>query len=135
MKKSPKSQLPAKLARGCRRFEQWRDSHKPRSRLPKHLWSLAAELAQEFGLSRTASILRLDYNALKTRVELADSNPHGALPPSPSFLELLPPEMQSPVECTVDCEGSQGTRIHIHIKCGPWPDLADLCSRLWSSAE
>ncbi len=135
MKKSSKSQLPAKLAQGCSRFEKWRNSHKLRSRLPKHLWSLAVELAREFGLSKTASILRLDYNVLKTRVELPVSETRPPVLPPPSFLELFPPEASPPVECTVECEDSQGARIRIHITGGPLPDLADLCGELWSQVE
>ncbi len=135
MKKSSKSQLPAKLSRGCRRFEKWRNSHKPRSRIPKHLWSLAVDLAREFGLSKTASTLRLDYNDLKRRVELLVSGTRSPVSPPPSFLELCSPEASRPVECTVECEDSQGGRIRIHITGGPLPDLADLCDGLWSQVE
>ncbi len=135
MKKSSKLQLPAKLARGCRRFEKWRNSHKPRSRIPKPLWSLAAELAREFGLSKTASTLRLDYNDLKRRVELSVSDTRSPVSPPPSFLELCPPEASRPVECTVECDDGQGGRIRIHIKGGQFPDLAELCGVLWSQVE
>ncbi len=65
MKNPRKSPLPAKLARGRRCFERWRRDHKPPTRLPESFWSLAVELAQEYGLSRTSRTLRLDYNGLK----------------------------------------------------------------------
>ena len=135
MKKSSKLQLPAKLARGCRRFEKWRHSHKPHSRIPKPLWSLAVELAREFGISKTAGILRLDYNDLKRLVALSVSETNSPVPPPPSFLELCPPEASRPLECTVECEDSQGGRIRIHIIGGPLPDLTALCGELWSQVE
>ena len=69
MKNPRQSPLPAKLARGRRRFERWRRDHKPPARLPVYLWSLAAELAREYGISRTARTLRLEYNGLKKRLE------------------------------------------------------------------
>ena len=72
MKKPLKSKLPAKLARGRRSFEKWRSTHKPRSRLPGHLWSVAEELAGEYGVSRAAHALGLDYYGLKKRIKPAD---------------------------------------------------------------
>ena len=60
MKNPSKSNLPAKLAHGRRCFEKWRRAHKPPTRLPAHLWSLAAQLAREYGLNRTARTLRLE---------------------------------------------------------------------------
>ena len=50
MKNLPRAPLPAKLAQGRKCFEQWRNLQTRRTRLPKHLWSLATELAREFGL-------------------------------------------------------------------------------------
>ena len=45
------SMLPDKLAQGLRQFEQWRRQREGRGRVPDHLWSLAVELAREFGVS------------------------------------------------------------------------------------
>ena len=69
MKNPWKSPLPAQLACGRRCFERWCRTHKSPTRLPQHLWSLAAELAREYGISRTARTLRLEYNGLKKRLE------------------------------------------------------------------
>jgi hypothetical protein len=131
MKNPSKSHLPAKLARGRRRFESWRSRHKPPTRLPERLWALAAELACEYGLNKTARTLRLDYNCLKKRVALPVS---GASPaaPAPPFLELFSSGPNSTVECTVECEDSKGARIRIHIKGLEPPDLTALSSGLWS---
>ena len=61
------SVLPDRLALGVRQFEQWRAQQDRRRRLPDHLWSLAVELAREFGVSRTAKTLRLAHNTPQTQ--------------------------------------------------------------------
>ncbi len=132
MKHRSKSPLPAKLAQGLKCFEQWRSKHKPGTRLPDPLWSLATELAREFGLNPTASTLRLDYYGLKKRLErlgLDDTSPATA---KPSFLELLPVETTSAAECTIECQNAAGTQIRIQLKGRDLPDLTGLCGELWS---
>ena len=133
MKNPRKSPLPAKLARGRRRFERWRRDHKPPARLPESLWSLATKLAREYGISRTSRTLRLDYNGLKKRLEfLAPDEASPATAPPPPFLELLPAGMPSTVECTLEREDAQGVTIRIHLKGRELPDLAALGRSLWS---
>ena len=114
MKNPRKTPLPAKLARGRRRFERWRHDHKPPTRLPESLWSLAVGLAQEYGLSRTSRILRLDYNGLKKRLEFLAPDETSPATAPPPFLELLPPGTPSTVECTLEREDAQGIKIRIH---------------------
>lgn len=131
MKKSLKSHLPTKLARGRRSFEKWRSTHKPRSRLPGHLWSVAEELAGEYGLSRTAHVLGLDYYGLKRRIKPVDLAGCSKAKPGVSFVELLPSIATAAVECTIECEDSEGAKIRIHLKGSELPDLAALSSGLW----
>ena len=80
------------LARGCDRFEAWRRSRQVGARIPEKLWSLAVGLAETHGLSRTASVLKLDYSALKKRVAGRNAHPgaddSGLV--SPGFIELSP---------------------------------------------
>jgi len=61
-------EIPASLVRGRARFEAWRRYRKLGARIPDELWSLAVTLADEQGLSRTASVLGLDYYSLRQRV-------------------------------------------------------------------
>ena len=65
--------IPAPLARGRDRFEVWRRARKPGARIPDELWTLAVKLADDHGLSRTASVLKLDYYSLKKRVAAKSS--------------------------------------------------------------
>jgi len=134
--------LPAPLARGRRRLERWRRTHKPRTKLPESLWSLSAELAREYGLNRTARTLRLDYNCLKKHLDalvadgsapaLSTCRPAGR---APTFLELPLAGTPSAVECLLECEDGRGARIRIHLQGGELPDLAALSWGLWSSAR
>lgn len=131
--KNPQNQiLPAKLASGLEQFEKWRSEHKARSRFPEHLWSLAAKLAREYGLNKTAHTLRLDYNCLKKRINSAVSGnmPHTAV--KPQFLQLLPSELKSELECTIECEDAKGSWISINFKGRELPDLTAVISSLWS---
>lgn len=132
MKYPSKSNLPTKLARGRERFEKWRGKQKSRSRLPEPLWGLAAQLAREYGLSRTARILRLDYHCLKKRIELAVSDKVLKPTAAPPFLELIPAGPPAGVECTIECEDGQGARIRIHLRGRELPDLAALGRSLWN---
>jgi len=132
MKNSRKSKLPVQLARGRKRFEQWRSKHKPHTRLPGHLWSLAVKLAGEYGLNRTAKTLRLDYNVLKKRMKTT-APPAIPTQSEPAFLQLLPSELTAAAECIIECENTRGTKLHIHIKGRELPDLAALSTALWSS--
>ena len=61
--------LPARLEGLRRRFEDWRRTRKVRSRIPEPLWASAVKLAGRYGIHRTAKALRVDYYALKKRVE------------------------------------------------------------------
>ena len=61
--------LQSDLEQLRRRFEEFRKTQPVRSRLPEPLWIAAAKLAKRYGLYPTARALRLDYTALKRRVE------------------------------------------------------------------
>ena len=61
--------LPARLEGVRRRFEHWRRTRKVLSRIPEPLWAAAVKVAGRCGISHTAKTLRVNYNALKKRVE------------------------------------------------------------------
>ena len=133
MKHQPISILPAKLAEGCRHFEQWRSRQQTRCRLPEHLWSLAVGLAREYGVSKTARILHLDYHRLKQRTQRPVFKNYTTEPPSMQFMEIMPENLSRRVDCTVECEDAHHTKIRIELKGSEWPELTRLCSQLWNS--
>lgn len=132
MKHRSHSQLPAKLADGRQQFERWRSQHKPYTHIPEPLWALATELAREFGLNRTASMMRLDYYGLKKRLERPGLDDTSPATDGPSFLELLPVQATPAVECTIECQNAAGAQIRIQLKGRDLPDLTGLCGELWS---
>ncbi len=97
------------LARARDRFTAWRQTKKPKSRIPEPLWELAVKLAAKHGLHRTARILKLDYYCLKKRVEAVQRHGEG----NPSFIEL-PPASAPVQECIIEFEdGAVSLRLHL----------------------
>ena len=125
-----KSNVPARLARGRERFDKFRKKHKGYRRLPESLWSAAVNLAQTYGVNRTARTLRLDYSGLKKRLESTVAATPSDVGPGPTFVELLPSELTAAAECALECRRPDGTTIRIHLKATQLPDLAALSHTL-----
>ena len=132
MKNPSKAKVPARLDRGRRRFETWRRKHKTRCRLPEPLWVAAVKLAREYGVNRTARILRLEYRALKKRVEANTSEDSSRDSTGQPFLQLLGSELTTATECLMECEDARGTKLRLHIKGSQLPDLAAWIGKLWN---
>jgi len=135
--------LPAGLEDVRRRFERWRQAHQTRSRIPDSLWAAAARAASRCGIHRTSRALRLDYYALKERVEQqsaaivapaakAVANQH--FPSLPAFLELAPSASIGSCECTLELENAAGAKMRVHLKNIAMPDLAALSRSFWNPA-
>jgi len=135
--------LPAGLEHVRRRFELWRQAHQTRSRIPDSLWAAAGRAAGRCGIHRTSRALRLDYYALKERVEqqsaaiaapatMAVANQR--LPSVPAFLELVPPASIGSCECTLELENAAGAKMRVHLKHIAMPDLAALSRSFWNPA-
>jgi hypothetical protein len=54
MSKLAQYEIPAGLKEAQQRFAEWRSSHSGRRPIPESLWTLAAELASQHGVFRTA---------------------------------------------------------------------------------
>jgi hypothetical protein len=133
--------LPARLAGLRQRFEDWRRTHQARSRIPASLWGSAVKMAGVYGLHRTAKSLRLDYYALKKRVEHETPvNDSRATIPAAGpkrevvtpFLELVPPLSAGVGECIVELENAAGAKMRVHLKGMASPDLAALSQSFWN---
>lgn len=120
--------IPAPLARGRDRFGAWRRSRSRGTRIPEQLWKLAAKLADAHGLARTASVLKVDYYALKKRVE---STNRRACSKTPAFVELVPPAVGSSGECVIELEDGAGASLRVHLKGYDAPDLMALSRSFW----
>jgi hypothetical protein len=88
MGRSELVQLPLDLVRGRSQFEAWRGQSGGRGRIPDALWATAVRLAKVYGIGRTAKVLGLDYDRLKTRAAAAGEPPQSS---GPAFVELASP--------------------------------------------
>lgn len=136
--------IPPNMRRLYRRFERWRSARTGRLPIPERLWAAATELAQEHGVSPTASALRLDYGRLKQRVKAAVPAARGRVvktraavprrtqprPRPPAFVELITPRPGSSPECRVELEGPRG-RMRIDFKGVATAELVALSRALW----
>jgi hypothetical protein len=150
--------IAAPLARGRDRFEVWRRTRQVGTRIPDELWSLAVKLADQHGISRTASVLGLDYYSLKKRVAAgnsgvtsvpsafvegsassdsasSDSAASDSASACPAFIELSSLQVSSPGasgECVVEFADGTGASLRIHLSGCQTPDLVALGRSFWS---
>lgn len=120
--------LPQAIAQLQRQLEQIRSSQPPRSRLPESLWGAAVELARQHGIYRIAHALRLDYMALKKRLNGVASGSQSA--DKTAFIELVTQPSTVLPECVIEFESARGGRMRIHWKAAAPPDWTSLL-RAW----
>ena len=137
--------LPARLAGVRGRFERWRRTRKVGTRIPKSLWAAAVKVAEVHGINRTTKALRVNYYALKKRVEqkAAETKSDNADGAAATFLELAPLELnQSNIigdlraglcECTLELEDAAGAKMRVYLKGSGVPDLAAISREFWRS--
>ena len=123
-RKNDKASLPNPLSLVCKRFNRWRQTHPPRTRISEGLWSEAVVAARECGRSRTARVLGLDYYALKKRLADTPAANSGNNKDTSSFVELIPPPAHA--ECVIEIENGDGGKMRISLKGGDIPDLVSL---------
>jgi hypothetical protein len=124
-------EVPARLEGLRRRFEHWRRTRKGRSRIPETLWAAAVKAAGKYGLHPTARALRLDYYALKKRLEASGRLSDGGA--VATFVELAPPASGGAHECILELEDPGGAKMRVHLKGVEAPDLAALSRSFWST--
>ncbi|MDP6719649.1 MAG: hypothetical protein QGF59_13400 [Pirellulaceae bacterium] len=111
--------IPAALARGRARFQAWRRTRRRGSRIPDSLWKLAVKLAGAYGVSRAASALKVEYYALKKRVESQNLRARSA---APACVEISPSPLVTSGECIVELEDGAGASMRVHLKGYDAPD-------------
>lgn len=123
-------EIPVGMRRACRRFEHWRKGHKARLPIPEKLWAVAAQVAREHGVFRTAKVLRLEYGKLK-RIAEGIAPSARAASAATAFVELVP-QAVGLSECVIELEGPRG-KLRIQWKGATASDVAGLI-RVWESA-
>lgn len=140
--------LPARLEGVRVRFERWRRTREVRTRTPEALWAAAVKMAGTYGVHRTAKTLRVNYYALKKRLEreaAADQNADadGA---AATFFELVPlegapfeisqPDFHGDLhtglcECILELDRGDGAKMRVCLKGAGVPDLVTLSREFW----
>jgi hypothetical protein len=126
-----KGESPARLVSLRRRFEEWRRTRKVRSRIPEPLWAAAVKVAKKHGLHRTAKALRVNYYALKERVEGGVDAGNASREDATTFLELaaaspMPLIRADSCECTLELENIDGAKMRVRLSGVAMPDLVAL---------
>ena len=84
------------------------------------------QVAGHYGLHRTTQALRLDYYALKKRVEDAAFDREPDREAAATFFELSTPVSSGVSEYIVELEDPGGARMRLHLKGGAVPDVTAL---------
>lgn len=129
MGKRKRAELPSSLLRLEKQFAEWRKNRQRGERIPRRLWNSAASIAQKHGVNQTATVLKLEYYALKRRVDERSSEAS----PSTAFLELPPAAFASASECVVEFEDRFGSSMRVHLKGAEVPDLLALSRDFWNA--
>jgi hypothetical protein len=90
--------------------------------MPAALWAAAVALARQHGLYATARRLRIDYGALKKRLDVARVE----RVPSPAFVELPAPRPTGLGPCVIDLDGRRGRHLRIEVTGVTVADLVTL---------
>jgi hypothetical protein len=103
------------------------------ARIPESLWKLALELAARHGVSRTAIALRVDYYALKKRLDAQTPPRRVGSAAALAFVELPPPSLATAGGCVIEFEKASGAKMRIELRGSQVPDLATLGRSFWES--
>lgn len=111
-----------------RRLKEWRKHHQAPTPLPDEIWEEAAEVAAFHGVYQTSRALGLNYANLKKRVDgVRDAvQALSALPPGPTFVELLAPMPAVVGECALEVATRQGARMRVEMRNVPVSGLASI---------
>ena len=118
---------PAEVLEVQRDFDVWRTAHSRRTPFPEALWAAAAKVAAQYGIYRTAKLLRLDSSALKRKLPGV-----GSTPAPPAFVEWMSPSGPA-LECVLQIEQRQQGKLRLELKGCTAADLSDVVRQLWSS--
>jgi hypothetical protein len=129
MDSNERGQLPADLIRGRSRFQTWRGTRQAGCRIPQDLWDMAVGLARTHGVSRTATVLGLDYYSLRKRVEAAVAKPQST---APSFVELPSPIVVGKV-CRLELDNGAGAIMRVHLVGYDAADVEAVSRSFWDA--
>jgi hypothetical protein len=121
--------MAPELVRARDRFQSWRATHRPKSRIPEPLWALAIGLTAAQGLHRAAKTLKLDYYSLQKRVQASQARTKAK---GRAFVELPPPVLAGK-QCLFELDNGAGTSLRVQLLGYDAADLVALSRSLWNA--
>lgn len=129
MKNAPTLTPPA-ITEVQSRFAHWRESSKPRERIPEDLWSAAVMLCERYSVNMVARTLRLNHSVLRDRVLGRPTRQPTDSTALQSFFTI--DMVQTPAtECTIEMEHRNGNRMRMHFKGQADLDLQAFAASFW----
>lgn len=119
------------LAEASRRFERWRRSSRRGRHIPAELWSVAVELARRHGVSKTSATLRLEYYALKKRLEAAGAS---VAERRATFVEVALGSVPA-TPCVVELADGRGLKLRVELPDRAAAELGAVARALWEAAR
>ena len=124
-------------------FGRWRRGRSRGTRIPEDLWGIAASLVADHGISKISQRLKLDYYALKKRVDGGARSRSSALEPfsreRPRFVEVSGAVLSSAPTLALEVESGIGTGDHLRMKIklenAPLDQFAALVAQVWTSCR
>jgi hypothetical protein len=139
MKRGNRVAIPEPILRLQRQLDEFRASHRVRTKLPDSLWQAATELARQYGVYAVAHPLRLDHSGLSRRVHPGPQAPVSKRPPKANtFVELV--RATAPAlpgcgdACVIEFESARGGKMRVQWPGRVAPDWPSLL-RAWRDAE
>ena len=123
-----RERLSRDLAQGMSRFRAWRGRRKAGSRIPEPLWATAVRLAAVHGVSRTATVLGLEYYALKQRAQAS-----GELPASSQAFMELPAPVAMGQQCLFELDNGAGDTLRLQLLGYDAADVATVARSFWNA--
>lgn len=119
-----------RLARVREAFEGWRRGRTGRDRIPEDLWQAAVDLTDSLSVCKIAGELKLDYNALRRRVQQS-----AAVATPPRFLEVPMDQFLPSHQCTVHLRSPGGFELTVRVGSGSELQLPLLIERFLSQSR
>jgi hypothetical protein len=117
-----------------KRFEEFRNQHHRRARLPDELWRAAAEIAGRRGMNPVCRHLRLDANSLKKWMSRGVIEPGWEVHEEKTsgsgatglFRRLLTPASGVAASCIIEVESHRGGKLGLEVKGIATSEIAQL---------
>jgi len=120
------------LERARERFEAWRKTKEYScTRIPETLWQETVKLAETHSIGEIARTLRLDFGAVKKRVESASARLPAHPSHAPEFVALDFSAMSPTPECVIELERPGGVKMRMSIQGALSSHLVDLAKAFW----